>query len=100
MVYDPFLTRRGRLALKAYRLTNEFMELYADGDLSHVGFSKFGVDSTNIFEEIPIKVHNSHLVHGFLYELREDKSMGCQFDRCARLALLARLSAESLLSIL
>lgn len=81
VVYDPFRTNRGRLALKAYRLTNEFMQLHESGDLSHMGFSKFNVDSTNIFEEIPIKVHNSHLVHGFLYELRENKSMSCEFDR-------------------
>ncbi len=38
-------------------------------------------DASVIFEEIPIKVHNSHLVHAFLYELREQKSMRCDFDR-------------------
>jgi hypothetical protein len=32
-------------------------------------------ETSAIFEEIPIKVHNSHLVHGFLYELREQKAM-------------------------
>jgi len=30
-----------------------------------------------ILEEVPIKVHNSHLVHGFLYEVREAKTMRC-----------------------
>jgi len=81
VVYDPIRTTQGRLALKAYRLTDDFMELYKLGDLSHAGFAKQQVDSTGIFEEIPIKVHNSHLVHGFLYELRENKSMSCEFDR-------------------
>jgi len=84
VVYDPSSTTRGRLALKAYRLTAEFMELFASGDFSHTSFSKRKLDSTKIFEEIPIKVHNSHLVHGFLYELREQKSMSCTFDRLHR----------------
>ena len=79
------------MALKAYRLTSEFMEMYGKGDLSHLGFSKHKVDSSGIFEEIPIKVHNSHLVHGFLYELREDRSMNCEFDRL-------NLSANSFLT--
>lgn len=84
VVYDPSSTTRGRLALKAYRLTAEFMELNASGDFSHTSFSRRKLDSTKIFEEIPIKVHNSHLVHGFLYELREQKSMSCSFDRLYR----------------
>lgn len=86
MVYDPSSTTRGRLALKAYRLSAEFMELWASGDFSHTGFSKRKLDSTKIFEEIPIKVHNSHLVHGFLYELREQRAMSCGFDRLHRSA--------------
>lgn len=81
VVYDPFRTVKGRLALKAYRLTEEFMAVYNKGDFSHSGFAEFKVDSTNILQEIPIKVHNSHLVHGFLYELRDNKAMSCDFDR-------------------
>lgn len=81
VVYDPFRTNNGHLALKAYRLSNEFMKLYAKGELSHTNFFEHNIDSNGIFEEIPIKVHNSHLVHGFLYELREDSSMNCDFSR-------------------
>lgn len=81
VVYDPFKSRNGRLAIKAYRLTNSFMKLYASGNLSFKNFNKRNVDSTDILEEVPIKVHNSHLVHGFLYEMRENKTMDCGFDR-------------------
>jgi translation initiation factor 3 subunit H len=81
VVYDPFRTTNGHLALKAYRLSDDFMKLYAKGELSHTNFFEHNIDSTGIFEEIPIKVHNSHLVHGFLYELREDSSMNCDFSR-------------------
>jgi hypothetical protein len=33
------------------------------------------IQASGIFEEVPLKVHNSHLVHAFLYELREQKEM-------------------------
>ena len=38
-----------------------------------------------ILEEVAVKVHNSHLVHGFLYELRGQKSMKyvCAAVRCS-----------------
>ena len=36
---------------------------------------KFGLSFQSIFEELPIKIHNSHLVHGFLYELRENHNI-------------------------
>lgn len=81
LVYDPTRATRGQLGIVAYRLTDEFMELSNTGDYSYTNFAKFGVDSSNIFEEIPIKLHNSHLVHGFLYELREQRSMSCTTDR-------------------
>mmetsp|Transcript_30198 Transcript_30198/g.42111 ORF Transcript_30198/g.42111 Transcript_30198/m.42111 type:complete len:320 (+) Transcript_30198:24-983(+) len=81
VVYDPFRTTNGHLALKAYRLNSDFMKQFGKNELSHTDFYENGIESTGIFEEIPIKVHNSHLVHGFLYELREDSSMNCDFSR-------------------
>lgn len=38
-------------------------------------FSKAELMSGDLLEEIPVKVHNSHLVHAYLYELREDKKL-------------------------
>lgn len=81
LVYDPYCTKKGTLALKAYRLTSDFLEFYKGKDFSHINFAKHGIDSSSIFEEIPMKVHNSHLVHAFLYELQEKKMFGCEFDR-------------------
>jgi translation initiation factor 3 subunit H len=81
VVYDPFRTADGYLALKAYRLTEAFMGLFASQSFGCKAFSSKDMDSRDIFEEIPIQVHNAHLVHGFLYELREDKSMSCDYDR-------------------
>lgn len=82
-MYDPFQTSKGRLVLKAYRLSDEFMKVYSPSGaasqlegkpkFSYEEFNKLGLDSCEIFQSVPIKVHNSHLVHGFLYELREEK---------------------------
>jgi len=90
VVYDPTRSLSGKLAVKAYRLSDSFMKLLNEDDHSHTKFSRFNLESTDLFEEIPIKVHNSHLVHGFLYELREEKSMSVDFDRL-------ELSSSSLL---
>lgn len=81
IVYDPIRTTKGKLSLKAYRLTKSFMRLFEKNDLSQASFSKYHVDSTEIFEELSLKVQNSFLVNMFLYELREMKSMSCDHDR-------------------
>jgi len=81
VVYDPFRTTGGKLSLKAFRLSLKFMRLYKKNDFSHEAFTKGHCDSHDLFEEVPIKVHNSHFVHGFLYELREGKQMSCHYDR-------------------
>jgi translation initiation factor 3 subunit H len=74
IVYDPFRTQAtGQLAIRAYRLTDAFMQLYGSGDLTREAFAKSATtksDNELMFEEIPIKLHNSHLVHAFLYEVR------------------------------
>ena len=77
LVYDPSQTSRGRLTIRAFRLTDKFMSVYEKGAMYQHIFSEADLESGGIFHSIPIKVHNSHLVHGFLYELRESKQMQC-----------------------
>eukprot|EP00474_Spongospora_subterranea_P008974 CRZ09432.1 hypothetical protein [Spongospora subterranea] len=81
IIYDPLRTCYGTLSIRAYRLTDAFMRFYKAGDQSREGFNRFQVDSRSIFEELPVKVHNSNLVHAFLYELRENGAVACEFDR-------------------
>jgi len=81
VVYDPTLTHGGHLQLSAYRLTDAFMKLYENGKFTQKAFTFADIKSEDILQEIPVKVHNSHLVHAFLYELREEKSMSCELDR-------------------
>lgn len=74
VAYDPFRTKAGKLAVKAYRLSDPFLELCEANKFGHSDFARNGVASADIVEEVPIKVHNAHLAHGFLYELREQKA--------------------------
>jgi len=82
LVYDPAQTTKGRLALKAFRLTDSFMTYYEKSKQHNQQNTIKGDEGWGeVFEELPIKVHNSHLIHAFLYELRENNSMNCDYDR-------------------
>eukprot|EP01112_Ceratiomyxa_fruticulosa_P006068 TRINITY_DN16865_c0_g1_i1.p1 TRINITY_DN16865_c0_g1~~TRINITY_DN16865_c0_g1_i1.p1 ORF type:complete len:367 (+),score=113.96 TRINITY_DN16865_c0_g1_i1:165-1265(+) len=88
LVYDPLRTAQGSLALWAYRLTQQFMDLY--GKYSATGFTKEALEESgglsfqNIFEQIPVRISNSQLVQAMLYDL-EDRDPGLllssHFDR-------------------
>jgi translation initiation factor 3 subunit H len=74
VIYDPFQTPKGRLVIKAYRLSDDFMKTYTpsnDGNstFNHLEFYKNGHDNSSVFVNIPITVHNNHIAHGFMYEL-------------------------------
>jgi translation initiation factor 3 subunit H len=124
LVHDPHRTAAGHLALRAYRLTDRFLEFYHKGQFSQArlalrgslfslslnfsflalllsrasschclprsifcslhlaniplfpcgSYSNAGIMSADVFEEIPMVIHNSHLIHAFLFEMREASS--------------------------
>ena len=81
IIIDPAKSRQGRLALRAMRLTPAFLALYASGKLSAKSFAAHHVDSLSIFEDVPVRVRNSHLAHAFLYDLREARAADCAGER-------------------
>jgi len=88
LIYDPAATNHGRLVIRAFQLTDEYMKMYNarhsrqdENCEGHSAFIKYNVEMESIFKEIPVKIHNSNLVHAFLYDLREVKGMSCDFDR-------------------
>jgi len=81
IVYDPLKTTQGILALKAYRLTLSFMDLYKNQSFTKESLTKAAVTYNDIFEEIPVKIHNSSLITAFLCELEDQGSMESDFDR-------------------
>lgn len=71
-MYDPIATCKGHISLKAMRLTDTFMELYKNR--RHFDGSSY-IPSTNLFEEIPIKIRNSHLIQALLVDLVDAKTL-------------------------
>lgn len=81
IVHDPFRTTAGQLYIRAYRLSDRTMALMEKKIFSPTALAEHGVDSTNLFVEVPIKLHNSLLAQSYLFELREDPKLSCDADR-------------------
>jgi len=81
LVYDPLKTSQGILTLKAFRLTLAFMELYKNQSFTKESLSKSGVSYNDIFEEVPVKIHNSPLIKALLLELAEEANIESDFER-------------------
>eukprot|EP00898_Chlorokybus_atmophyticus_P002071 jgi/Chlat1/2865/Chrsp195S03021 len=82
IIYDPLRSQQGVLALKALRLTDNFMEVYRSGNFTTDKLKTAGVSWRDIFEEIPISLHNASLVGALMAELEPDTlATQCDYDR-------------------
>ncbi|KAL6072244.1 Eukaryotic translation initiation factor 3 subunit H [Balamuthia mandrillaris] len=81
VVFDPLKINQGELSLKAFRLTNEFMELYKNQDFTYESLIKANLSFNNIFEQLPIRIHNSGLVTAFLSQLEEEEQSSSSISR-------------------
>ena len=59
LVYDPLQTSVGKGAFKAFRLTQDFIEKFKAGKEEGLAAP---VPSSDVFEEVPLKIVNSVLV--------------------------------------
>jgi len=75
IVYDPLKTSQGIFSLKAFQLTPSFMELYKMKNFTKENLTKENFNYNNIFQEIPIKIHNSLLTTALLTELEENNTI-------------------------
>mmetsp|Transcript_15706 Transcript_15706/g.43938 ORF Transcript_15706/g.43938 Transcript_15706/m.43938 type:complete len:341 (-) Transcript_15706:202-1224(-) len=91
LVYDPMQSSQGGLSLKAIKLKDKFMEVYKTGKFTVEAMRNAGVNWQDIFQEIPIHVHNSSLATALMGQLAPTApALQCDFDRLV-------LSAEPLL---
>jgi translation initiation factor 3 subunit H len=85
LVFDPLKTSQGLLSLEAYRLTQPFMELYKqqspNKSFTKESFEEAGLSFSDIFEQIPIKIHNSHLISALLYDMKDSDVTSAHFER-------------------
>jgi len=81
LIYDPLKTSHGVLSLKAYRLTPQFMDIFRVGSFTKESLAKGQVSFNEIWEEIPIRIHNSGLISAFLTELEESGRVESDFEK-------------------
>jgi len=85
LIYDPIATRHGRLAIRAFRLQDEVIATFKKDPVCSIeSLSQANISTHDIFEEVPIVLHNHHLIHGFLFELRQERAININ---CASLAM-------------
>eukprot|EP00211_Chloroparvula_japonica_P007624 CAMPEP_0119118976 /NCGR_PEP_ID=MMETSP1310-20130426/674_1 /TAXON_ID=464262 /ORGANISM="Genus nov. species nov., Strain RCC2339" /LENGTH=329 /DNA_ID=CAMNT_0007108385 /DNA_START=52 /DNA_END=1041 /DNA_ORIENTATION=+ len=98
VVYDPVKSGQGHLALQAFRLTNKFMKLFQDQAFSPDIVTASGISHGDLFEEIPIKIHNSQLINAMLHDL--DHRQVVPKPEFARLAMTSNTRLEKSLEVL
>uniref|UniRef100_A0A0N4ZFD6 MPN domain-containing protein n=1 Tax=Parastrongyloides trichosuri TaxID=131310 RepID=A0A0N4ZFD6_PARTI len=69
LIYDPLLTRQGKIGLRALRLSQSATQLSVKGDWSPDAIRMAGLTYENLFEELPIRVKNSHLANVMFAQL-------------------------------
>jgi len=77
LIYDPMRTAKSGLSLKAFRLTSEFIGLYKPPTdttkpfITQESLGALGLTYKDVFEEVPIKIKNSHLVKALVKQLQK-----------------------------
>ncbi|CAG9313034.1 unnamed protein product [Blepharisma stoltei] len=72
VVYDPVIFVSGGFPLKAYRLTQEFLDFFSEEEFTTQRAAALKVDSTKVFSEIPLRIENSMLTNAFLAQYAPD----------------------------
>lgn len=73
LVFDPLKTTHGKLWLKALRLQDKFMQMYKAGDFTQEAIKENRLTHDDIFQELPVTIHNNCLVDMFIKELSLSK---------------------------
>ncbi|EPS36722.1 hypothetical protein H072_9730 [Dactylellina haptotyla CBS 200.50] len=69
LVYDSMRGAQGGMALKAYRLTPQFVVAYKENKFTSDNLQKHGLTYKDILQELPLTLYNSHLATSLLHQL-------------------------------
>ena len=86
IIYDPSRARAAGLALRAFRLTDAFMAEYKEGKFAGDAAAA-AASGSEIFQELPLKVRNSHLASALLLELQDEVGFPSTASDFSRLEL-------------
>lgn len=71
LVHDAARSAQGAFAIRAFRLTKEFIAANKEGKFTTESILKHNLTYNNILQEIPVTIQNSHLVTSFLHQLSQ-----------------------------
>ncbi|RMD41130.1 hypothetical protein DV735_g3997, partial [Chaetothyriales sp. CBS 134920] len=69
LVYDVSRSAQGLLSLRAFRLSPQFMAAFKENKFTTENLQKSGLKYSDILQELPIQIHNSHLITTFLNQI-------------------------------
>ncbi|KAF4583256.1 Eukaryotic translation initiation factor 3 subunit H [Ophiocordyceps camponoti-floridani] len=69
LVYDASKSSQGNLTLRAFRLTAAFVNAYKESKFTTENLQKSKLTFRDILIELPITIHNSHLLTSFLHQI-------------------------------
>lgn len=73
LVFDPLKTTHGKLWLRAFRLKQKFMQMYKAADFTQEAIKENRLTYDDVFEELPVVIHNNTLIDVFISELAESR---------------------------
>ncbi|KAK2755872.1 hypothetical protein FQN54_005668 [Arachnomyces sp. PD_36] len=69
LVHDASRSAQGALSLRAFRLSPQFMTAFKENKFTGEHLQKSNLRYQDIFVELPLQIHNSHLLTSYLHQL-------------------------------
>ncbi|KAI0126229.1 hypothetical protein BJ170DRAFT_464389 [Xylariales sp. AK1849] len=69
LVHDVSRSSQGALNLRAFKLAQNFMTAFKEGKFTTESLQKSKLSFKNILVELPVNVHNSHLLTSYIHQL-------------------------------
>ncbi|OJJ49646.1 hypothetical protein ASPZODRAFT_128141 [Penicilliopsis zonata CBS 506.65] len=70
LVHDVSRSAQGSLSLRAFRLSPKFMAAFRENKFTTEELQKSNLKYQDIFVELPVEIHNSHLITNFIHQLQ------------------------------
>jgi translation initiation factor 3 subunit H len=72
LVHDVSRSSQGSLSIRAFRLSPAFMTAYKESKFTTESLQKSGLRYQDILVELPLTIHNSHLLTSLLHQLPQE----------------------------
>ncbi|DAA75730.1 TPA_exp: Eukaryotic translation initiation factor 3 subunit H [Trichophyton benhamiae CBS 112371] len=69
LVHDVSRSSQGPLSLRAFRLSPQFMTAFKENKFTAEHLQKSNLRHSDIFVELPVTIHNSHLLTTYLHQI-------------------------------